>query len=137
MNINTIPIVKLDGTTTSLAEYHGKACTGYGHHYRPERMDSAIIAPMENRGKTFFEVSRPMSTPARNATAHMSQFIVAARMTPGASAIIAASQGRRPAIRAVTTTTMIHRPTTNKKFRSKNAGPFRIHRPKLVLPSPR
>ena len=47
--------------------------------------------------------------------------IVAARMIPGSSATIAASQVQRQAVRAVTTTTMIHRPTNNKKkFRSKN-----------------
>ena len=39
----------------------------------------------------------------------------------GASAIIAASQDRRPAVGAVTTTTRFHRPNNNKKFRSKNA----------------
>lgn len=122
MNINAIPTVKMDGTTTSVAEYHGEVCIGYGHHYRPETMASTITAPKKSSVKTFNVVPRPMSTPARNVTANMSQFIVAARMVPRASAIMAASQSQRPAIRAVTTTTMIHRPTTNKKFRSKNAS---------------
>ncbi|MGJ3402345.1 hypothetical protein [Glutamicibacter sp. Je.9.36] len=54
---------------------------------------------------------RPMSTPARNATALMYQLFVAAGMIPGASATITVSQCLRPAIRTV----------TDKKFRTKNA----------------
>ena len=44
---------------------------------------------------------------ASSAAAHRSQLMVPARIIPGASATMAASQGRRPAILAVASTAII------------------------------
>lgn len=78
----------------------------------------------------------PMSTPAARgrsrahaympsasrATAHRSQLMVPARMTPGATATMSPSLQRRPAIRTVSTATAAHSPTTNSRFTSQNTS---------------
>ncbi|MCY1227225.1 hypothetical protein D9M72_394880 [compost metagenome] len=107
--------------TASQAATAAAAVTSSGRIF-PVLRASRRIAPKTSRGYSLVAVPRPMKTPASTSrsrekkymptasrpTAHMSQLITPARMIPGATATIAASQGRRPLMRAVARTVTIH-----------------------------
>jgi len=79
------------------------------------------MAPSTSTGYSLVAVARPISTPAATSrlrakrymptasrhAAHRSQLMLPASTIPGATATMAASQGRRPGMRAVTSTATI------------------------------